>query len=197
MYRILQWFTPSLTWRKKTSEKIIHLTFDDGPVPDVTPWVLDQLKMYRAKATFFCIGDNVRKHQDIYKRVLAEGHRTGNHTFNHLNAWKSNRKEYIENVKRAGQEIQSGLFRPPYGKITPALIYNLKNNYQIIMWDVLSYDFDVTKDAAYCTDRVIKNADNGSIIVFHDSIKAWPRLEYLLPAVMKHFAAKGYRFETL
>ena len=133
---------PSLTWHIKTKAKVLYLTFDDGPVPEVTPWVLEQLEKYNAKATFFCIGDNVCKHQDIYKTISANGHATGNHTFTHLNGWKYQRLKYVEDVARAKQVIDSDLFRPPYGKLTPALIKELKKDFKIIMWDVLSYDFD-------------------------------------------------------
>jgi peptidoglycan-N-acetylglucosamine deacetylase len=197
MYFLLPLFFPSLTWKIKQKEKIIYLTFDDGPIPDVTPWVLEVLLEYNAKATFFCIGDNVKKFPETYRQVLSAGHLTGNHTQNHLNGWNVTTGIYIKNTEEASGYISSPLFRPPYGKITPAHINRLKPSYKIIMWDVLSYDFDITKTAEYCTNRVIASAGKGSIVVFHDSIKAFPRLKITLPQVLRHFHELGYRFETL
>ena len=197
MYFLLPLLFPSLTWNIRQKEKILYLTFDDGPVPEVTPWVLHELSKYNARATFFCIGDNVRKHPEIYQQIIASGHLTGNHTQHHLSGWNVKHDIYIQDVEAAAVFIKSSLFRPPYGRITPSIIKRLKSTYKIIMWDVLSYDFDVTRTAEYCAKKVIGSAHKGSIIVFHDSIKAEPRLKRALPDVLKHFHEQGYRFEAL
>jgi peptidoglycan/xylan/chitin deacetylase (PgdA/CDA1 family) len=191
---------PSLTWEIKTTEKVLHLTFDDGPIPQVTPFVLDCLKKYQAKATFFCIGDNVRKHPEIYKSIIDEGHQVGNHTFNHLNGWKTKTNEYIKNIEHCAEYVESHLFRPPYGRISAKQIKEFKNRFpshQIIMWDVLSGDFDQQVNHEQCYQNVVKNSGKGSIIVFHDSLKAMPRLEKALPKALEYWANEGYRFETL
>ena len=201
MIRIIQYifrvFYPSLTWRVKTNKKILYLTFDDGPIPEVTPWVLEQLNIYNATATFFCIGDNVKKHPDIYNNIISQGHKTGNHTFSHLNGWKVPEKTYLENVTIAKEYIDSDLFRPPYGKITRSLISSLKKEFRIVMWDVLSYDFDRRYDGNDCFQKVVRLSISGSIIVFHDSLKAKDRLQIALPQVLKHFSEKGYSFKAL
>lgn len=201
---------PSLVWQKPADEKVLYLTFDDGPHPTATPFVLDQLKQYNAKATFFCIGKNVAEQPGIYQRILEEGHRVGNHTFNHLNGWKTNDETYLDNVFEAAKYIDSNLFRPPYGRITKfqqkilsadnAQASNLKNrtsNFTIIMWTVLSGDFDVKLSPQRCLQNVILNSKAGDIIVFHDSTKAWERMSYALPKVLEHFSSKGFRFELL
>lgn len=188
---------PSLTWKIKTEEKILYLTFDDGPTPQITEWVLEQLKQYNAKATFFCIGKNVISHPAIYNRVITEGHLTGNHTHNHQNAWKTSKNDYLSDIEKAATVIDSGLFRPPYGKITPSLIQTLKAKYQLIMWDVLSYDFDLNKNDSYCINKVIRSAKKGSIVVFHDSVKAMPRLKETLPIILSYFTDAGYQFKAI
>jgi len=182
------------------SEKIIYLTFDDGPHPMVTPFVLDALKKYNAKATFFCIGKNVQQHPDIYERILNDGHQTGNHTQNHLNGWKTDNNSYINDIVTAKNYINSKLFRPPYGRIRKKQIDVLRNadhNFEIIMWTVLSGDFDTSVTHQVCIDRVVNNAKNGSIIVFHDSEKAFPRLQNALPVILENLTSKGYRFEKI
>lgn len=179
------------------AEKIVYLTFDDGPVPEVTPWVLEQLKKYNAKATFFCIGDNIRKNPEIYKSLLTAGHQTGNHTFNHLNGWKVNTEDYLKNTALAADYIKSFLFRPPYGKIKFFQALRLKRQYKIVMWDVLSYDFDINTSPQQCMENVIVNAVPGSIVVFHDSIKAEKNLKFALPEVLKYFSERQYRFEII
>ncbi|MBX9783448.1 MAG: polysaccharide deacetylase family protein [Chitinophagaceae bacterium] len=193
-------FPNGLTWDIKTKEKILYLTFDDGPHPEITPFVLDTLKNYNAKATFFCIGKNVKQHPEIYKRILLEGHRTGNHTHNHFNAWKTSEEDWLNDVKEAAQWIDSDLFRPPYGKIksfAAKLMLSSNPAYRIIMWNVLSADFDTEKTADQCFYHVQKHAGNGSIIVFHDSEKAWPRLKEALPKTLEHFAGKGFEFKGI
>ena len=192
----------SYTWSVKSKDKIIYLSFDDGPHPVVTPYVLDELKKHNAKATFFCIGKNVVAEPGIYKRILDEGHSVGNHTHNHFNGWKTKDDIYLDDVKEAGKFIDSKLFRPPYGRITSFQAKNINlalntNGVKIIMWDVISGDFDESIDGNECVRNVILNAKKGSIIVCHDSEKAFSRLEILLPAVLNFFENRGFRFERL
>lgn len=194
---ILRLLFPSLTWRISTNQKVLYLTFDDGPIPEVTPWVLEQLAQYNAKVTFFCIGDNVNKYPDIYKLIIENGHSTGNHTHTHLNAWKNSHKNFMDDVQKAEKLIDTKLFRPPYGKITSPLIKALKKKFSIIMWDVLSYDYDSSKNAEYCLNKVKTNSRPGSIIVFHDSLKAELRLRGALPKVLEHFSGLGFTFEAI
>lgn len=189
---IWSFFTPN------SSQKTIYLTFDDGPTPEITIWVLDLLKQFNAKATFFCIGENVKRYPTIYNRLITEGHAVGNHTYNHLNGWKTKFKDYIENTSIAKNYIESNLFRPPYGKITnkqgKAL---LKNGYKIIMWDVLSGDFDKSQTAEKCWNNVLNNTVDESIIVFHDSIKAEHKMKYALEKTLIHFSKKDFQFNKL
>lgn len=192
------------TWHVDTPEPLLYLTFDDGPHPEVTPFVLDELKKHNAKATFFCIGKNVVQYPDIYKRILDEGHRTGNHTFNHLNGWSTPDDTYINDILKAKQFIDSSLFRPPYGKITrfQAKVLMTENKtfqsmFRIIMWDILSGDFDTSKTGDDCVMNVVPNVRNGSIITFHDSEKAWSRLSVALPVVLETLTEKNYRFDAL
>jgi peptidoglycan/xylan/chitin deacetylase (PgdA/CDA1 family) len=204
-------------WDIPNSENKIYLTFDDGPTPEITEWVIEELKKFNAKATFFCIGNNIEKHPQIFEKVINEGHSIGNHTFNHLNGWKTSTNEYLENVSLCEFSIlnlksnpsvselakqilnlQSKLFRPPYGKIKLSQSKKLHQlGYKIIMWDVLSADFDNSISKEKCLDNVIKNTKSGSVIVFHDSVKAFPNLEYSLPKALKYWAAKGFVFETI
>ena len=191
---------PECLWDVKTPENIVYLTFDDGPSPQVTPFVLDELKKYNGKATFFCIGKNVKEYFDIYKQVISDGHKPGNHTFNHLNGWRTDDKKYLEDIKEAANIIDSEFFRPPYGRITKFQIRALqeeKFKLKTIMWDVLSGDFDIKVSSENCYLNVVNNVKPGSIIVFHDSVKAFPRLEYALPRVLNFFSEKGFQFKTL
>lgn len=196
----LRWLYPTLTWHKNRREKFVYLTFDDGPVPVVTPFVLNSLKDFNAKATFFCIGDNVSKYPDIYSNVLSAGHAVGNHTFNHLKGWESSNEEYINSVKMCNDLVESNLFRPPYGRIRKKQISEIRTHFpemKIIMWDVLSGDFDDSLKPDQVVKNVLKNVKNGSIIVFHDSVKAFPRLQYALPAVLEKLHSQGYTFKML
>lgn len=198
--RLLKLLYPKLTWDIKTGSRSIYLTFDDGPIPIVTPHVLKILKEYQAKATFFCIGDNVRKHPDIFKQVKQDGHAIGNHTFNHLKGWKTEDDTYIENFKQAAELLQTNLFRPPYGRIKRSQAEKLKvlnPDLNIIMWDVLSGDFDMTLKPERCLKKTIQYTRPGSIIVFHDSLKAFNRLEYVLPRALSFWKSEGYTFELL
>lgn len=193
---------PLYTWDIKTKEKVIYLTFDDGPHELATPFVLDELKKYNAKASFFCIGKNVAAHPDIYKRILDEGHSVGNHTYNHRNGWKTNDEEYLKDVAEAAKIIDTPLFRPPYGRIRSFQAKNIgialkSKASKIIMWDVLSGDFDETLTREECLQNVILNVKKGSIVVFHDSQKAFRLLEFVLPRVLDFLDSKGYRFDVL
>jgi peptidoglycan/xylan/chitin deacetylase (PgdA/CDA1 family) len=198
--RIIQSLLKNYTWRFFTKKKEIYLTFDDGPTPEITDWVLDTLKEYNAKATFFCIGKNVVEEPEIYTRILAENHQIGNHTHNHKNGSKTDIKPYINNILEAEKQLEnpSKLFRPPYGRIKRKQAQKIKSlGYTIIMWDVLSADFDTTIRKEKCLQNVLKNTKNGSIIVFHDSIKAAKNLQYTLPKVLEHFSKKGYLFKAI
>lgn len=195
--QFIQSLFPNFTWRIPTQEKTLYLTFDDGPIPEVTPWVLQQLEEYDAKATFFCVGDNIRKHPGVFEQVLDAGHSIGNHTFNHLNGWRTENIPYFHNVRRCARLIDSELFRPPYGRLRPKQSEFLQRHYRIVMWDVLSGDFDPEISTGQCLANVVDNARPGSIIVFHDSQKAWGKLQNVLPQVLQHFAENGYRFQAL
>ncbi len=187
-------------WDIKTKEKNLYLTFDDGPHPLATPYVLEQLKKYNAKATFFCIGKNVKEHFELYKRIIDDGHKPGNHTYNHLNGWKEKDKTYLQNVFEAKKIIDSNLFRPPYGRITKFQLKQLsaeKYKLTTVMWSVLSGDFDKNMSAENCFLNVTRNAKPGSIILFHDSKKSYKKLLDVLPKVLEYFSAKGYKFETI
>jgi peptidoglycan/xylan/chitin deacetylase (PgdA/CDA1 family) len=189
-----------LVWQIPTKEKVLYLSFDDGPHPVATPFVLDELKKYDAKATFFCIGKNVDGYPQLYRRILLEGHRAGNHTYDHLNGWKVDDKRYLENIRDAARLIDSDLFRPPYGRISAfqsSLLRSAPFHYKIIMWQVLSADFDRTLTADRCARYVKRHTRPGSIVVFHDSEKAFDRLRGALPAVLEHFSGLGYRFEAI
>ena len=231
MPRFIQRLYPERIWAFPASTNAVYLTFDDGPIPEVTPWVLDELKKHNAKATFFCIGENIKKHPEIFRRILAEGHSVGNHTFNHLNGTKTETAEYVENVEKAQRQMledgwrkmedgrwkmvdgkwkredggwkmdnstikdqesaisnQQSLFRPPYGKITSRQANLLqKKGFKIVMWDIISYDYDANVSEKECLQNVTKNIKPGSIVVFHDSLKAEKNLRYVLPKVLENY----------
>lgn len=195
--QFIQNLFPNYTWRIPTDEKRVFLTFDDGPIPEVTPWVLEQLAAYDAKATFFCVGDNVRKFPEVFAQVKAAGHAVGNHTFNHLNGWSTENVAYFHNVRHCANLIDSALFRPPYGRMKPKQAQFLQRHYRIVMWDILSGDFDPTITPEQCLDNVLHNVSPGAIIVFHDSLKAQDKLTYVLPQVLATLSGQGYTFEAL
>ena len=192
----------SYIWSIPVNDKILYLTFDDGPHPEATPFVLKELKKHNALATFFCIGKNVVSYPDIYKQIINEGHSVGNHTYNHLNGWKTGNDDYLKDIALASHEIDSDLFRPPYGRITSFQAKNLKSAMngkepKVIMWDVLSGDFDIDCTPQQCLANVLFASVSGSIIIFHDSEKAFPKLAYTLPRILNYFSEKGYLFKSL
>jgi len=193
---------PSYVWSLPAYEKQVYLTFDDGPHPTITPWVLDELKKCGAKASFFCIGSNVEKFPGIYQRIIDEGHTTGNHTHHHLNGWETEDKKYLADISQASQLIKSNLFRPPYGRIKNAQARKVGEALQndrsrIIMWDVLSADFDSSFSPEQCLNNVLENVSAGSIIVFHDSEKAFRNLEFVLPKTLVSLQKEGYTFQRI
>jgi peptidoglycan/xylan/chitin deacetylase (PgdA/CDA1 family) len=194
---LLKTLYKELLWRVETDEKIIYLTFDDGPHPSITPWVLDHLQAVDAKALFFCVGENVEKYPEVYNRILAEGHLTGNHTYNHLNGWNTDSRKYLKNLVHCSQVVQSRYFRPPYGRLKKSQSSTIRKQYQIVMWDVLSGDFDRATPPEKCLENTLRNSREGSLVVFHDSEKAKVNLQYTLPLYLQEMKSRGYRFETL
>lgn len=190
-------------WSVPTDDKVVYLTFDDGPTPEITDWVLNQLKQFNAKATFFCIGNNIRNNPELFDKILACKHRIGNHTQNHLNGWHTSDKTYIENIRSCNDEINSrnsgtDLFRPPYGKLKSSQSAWLRDNgYKIVMWDILSADFDRNITPEKCLNNVIRNINPGSIIIFHDSVKAFPNLEFALPRTLQFLKENGFECRAL
>lgn len=201
--RLFTWVFPNWLWHKSRKERVLYLTFDDGPSPGITDWVLETLREYNAKATFFCIGDKVRQFPQTLLKVQSAGHSIGNHTFNHLNLWKTPLKTYLENTEACqaalddvlGEKVR--LFRPPYGKITPWAARRLRPLHDIVMWEVIAWDFSAQHSPEQVAHNVLRNAREGSIVVFHDSEKAEANMKYALLQTLKHFSALGYRFEGL
>lgn len=200
---ILPLLYPKLLWRMPADKKDLYLTFDDGPIPQVTEFVLEELSKQNIKATFFCIGDNIRKHPEIFKRIVNEGHTIGNHTYNHLKGWQTDSALYLDNIHKCDNEIIVhcplsivNCFRPPYGRITPKQIKSIKDK-SIVMWDVLTRDYDATLSAENCLKGSLKAVRNGSIIVFHDSLKAEKNLRYALPRFIETCVKEGYTFNAL
>ena len=206
--KVIKSLFPKFIWNIDTSKKALYLTFDDGPTPNITTWVLEQLRAYNAKATFFCIGNNIEKHSKIFNAIIDNGHSVGNHSYNHLNGWKTNTTSYLKNVDRCQSSISTfiqnsdyvleNLYRPPYGKLKPAQAKQIRlQGYKIIMWDVLSYDWDASVSEKQCFKNVTESANKGSIIVFHDSYKAERNLKSVLPKVLKFYSEKGFEFRNL
>jgi peptidoglycan-N-acetylglucosamine deacetylase len=197
---LLQLIFSGITWRLGSSSKVVYLTFDDGPMPGPTDFVLEQLAHHQAKATFFCIGDNIRKHPSTFEKILKENHQTSNHTFHHLNAWKTSAKEYVNDINRCQDLLPIGsgknLFRPPFGKLNPFHFFALSNMH-IVMWDLLSYDFDSKSDPAKSLEKLKRLTRNGSIIVFHDSLKAEKNLRVILPAYLQFLTDSGYQMKKI
>ncbi|MGB0166049.1 MAG: polysaccharide deacetylase family protein [Luteibaculum sp.] len=187
---------PGVIWRFTGLQKNIYLTFDDGPIPEVTPWVLGLLKRYNAKATFFCIGENVDRHPHIYKQIIEEGHAVGNHTQKHLKGWATGNKDFYRDILECSNRVESNLFRPPYGKITQGQLRHLKKRFCVVMWSVLSKDYDEKLSPIACLENSLA-CGPGDIIVFHDSIKAEEKLRFILPKFLKHYSDLGYEFKAI
>jgi peptidoglycan/xylan/chitin deacetylase (PgdA/CDA1 family) len=195
--KALKLLYPKAVWKIETASPTLYLTFDDGPIPNLTEWVLETLKQYNIKATFFCVGENVIKNNTIYKRILSEGHSVGNHTFNHIKGFKTKTNDYLENAEKCEVLTNSKLFRPPYGQMKRSQYRTLlENGYKIIMWDVISYDYEKIRPEV-CLHNVIRNVKNGSIILFHDNIKAEEKIKYALPRTIEHFLKLNYKFAAL
>ena len=198
--KIFETFYPNRLWSVKTNEKDIYLTFDDGPVPEATPYVLDQLDKYNAKATFFMVGDNVKKNSDLFQDVINRGHRVANHTMNHVNGSHCRKSDYLENIDSCQNELHKDnepkLFRPPYGKMTKKQEREL-TDYKIIMWSVLGYDFDPNLSSEDCLRKITELTRAGSVVLLHDSVKTIDKLKYVLPRFLEDFTNRGYQFKTL
>ncbi len=194
---LLRSLLPGAIWRLPASGKVVYLTFDDGPTPGITNEVLDILEVFKAKATFFCLGKNVESYPDLFSSITQKGHRIGNHSYAHPNGWKTPSADYLSDIQHAESFIHSNLFRPPYGRLKPTQFLRLKKKYKIIMWDVLAMDYDIKLSPEKCLDNVLNHTRSGSIITFHDSQKAWPRLKVILPLILNELSNQGYRFEIL
>lgn len=204
---VLKFIFRNWVWSYASKEKVLYLTFDDGPTPEITEWTLNELAKYEAKATFFCLGKNIAEQPEIFQKIIEKKHFVGNHTNNHLNGWKTNTEDYLQNIEDAEKYFekylklntqQLKLFRPPYGKITLSQSKKIrKNGYKIVMWDVLSADFDATISNEKCLENVIRNIQNGSIIVFHDSIKSTEKLRFVLPKVLEYYSYHGFNFKSI
>ena len=197
--RVIQKLFPTFHWRvaQPMATPTLYLTFDDGPIPQVTPWVLQQLAQYDAKATFFCVGNNARRYSATLQQVIDAGHTVGNHTMHHLDGWKTDNVPYFHDTRHCAKQLKTSLFRPPYGRLKPSQAQFLQRHYQIVMWDVLSGDFDPELTADDCYDNVVSTARPGSIVVLHDSLKAEEKVRNILPRLLAHYSALGYAFERL
>ncbi len=197
--RVIQKLFPTFHWRvdRPMARPTLYLTFDDGPIPQLTPWVLDQLAQYDAKATFFCVGNNVRRYPAVLQQVIDAGHTVGNHTMHHLDGWKTDNVPYFHDVRHCAKQLKTPLFRPPYGRLKPSQVQFLQRHYEIVMWDVLSGDFDPELTADDCYDNVIENARPGSIVVMHDSLKAEEKVREILPRLLAYYSERGYAFDRL
>jgi peptidoglycan/xylan/chitin deacetylase (PgdA/CDA1 family) len=200
----------SFIWDIPTAEKEIYLTFDDGPIPGVTDFVLEALEKYNAKATFFAVGHNIEKHPHVFERVVQGGHAIGNHTFNHLNGWKTDTHTYLDNIAKCDEMLDAGnqlsscikggsqkLFRPPYGKLTREQSRLVRQHYKVIMWDVLTADYDNSLHKETCLKKTIKYTTKGSVVIFHDSFKAEKNMTYVLPRLLEYFSEQGYSFKAI
>ncbi len=195
--KALRLLYPKAVWNVNTADQTLYLTFDDGPIPGLTEWVLDTLKHYNIKATFFCVGDNIDKNKSIFNRIIEEGHTTGNHTYNHVKGFKTRTNDYLKNTEKCEAFTNSRIFRPPYGQMKRSQYKALiESGYKIVMWDVISYDYEKIKPET-CLKNVVKNVKNGSIILFHDNVKAEEKIKYALPKTIEHFLKLNYKFAAL
>ncbi|MBU0765758.1 MAG: polysaccharide deacetylase family protein [Bacteroidetes bacterium] len=194
---ILMRLFPEILWHFPRTEKNIYLTFDDGPSGENTDWILEQLGQFRAKATFFCLGKNVAQYPELYGKILEARHNAGNHTYSHPNALATTGNAFYEDIEKAGALIKSSLFRPPYGKLRPSQYRRLKKKFRIVMWDVLSRDFDSRFSEADCLENVTKEIKPGSVVVFHDSAKAQVRMRHALPVILREYSEKGFSFPAI
>ncbi|GAO30040.1 polysaccharide deacetylase family protein [Geofilum rubicundum] len=194
----LRWLFPGTIWRFSTREKCVYLTFDDGPVPEVTPKVVALLNRYQAKATFFCVADNIRRFPEVYQMLQENGMQVGNHTYSHMKAWSNSVSAYFSDVEKGLEWNPTELFRPPHGQLYPWYVPRLKRTCRkIVMWDVLSMDYRADLSDGDVFEAVIKHVRPGSVIVFHDSLKAWPRLEKALPDILEYLSHEGYRMDLI
>jgi peptidoglycan/xylan/chitin deacetylase (PgdA/CDA1 family) len=194
---LYRWLYPGSHWRFNENQKVVYLTFDDGPIPEMTPWVLDLLDSYGIKATFFCVGDNVRKYPEIFSEVKRRGHLVGNHTFHHLQGIKVTTKTYLKDIAEAAKLIDSPLFRPPHGHMRIPQFYALKNKYKVVMWDVVTRDYSTLRDAEQVFENVKRYTRNGSIIVFHDSLKGGAKTREALPKSIEWLIEQGFTFRLI
>lgn len=200
---IIKWLYPSLVWNGPGDQRNVYLTFDDGPVPGVSDHILKILEEFKVKATFFCVGENIARNPELFRQIFLEGHMIGNHTYHHLNGWQVKDDEYIQDIRKCAGIIEENgynsgmkIFRPPYGRIRKSLIQMIRNEYRIIMWDVLSYDFSGLP-AEKLLSRCRKYTGPGSIIVFHDSHKTWKKTELIISQLIDHLIGLDYNFNTL
>ena len=191
----LRWIYPKALWRMDPKEHSVYLTFDDGPIPEATPFILDTLSKYGVKATFFMVGDNVRKYPHLYERIKAEGHQVGNHTYNHMGSIRHTLKTYVKNTNKANELIHSKYFRPPHGWMRPAAYIWLKHKYKVVMWDVVTRDYSKLLTADDVVNNIKTYTRNGSIITFHDSLKSIDKLQTALPESLEWLISKGYKFK--
>lgn len=194
---MLRWAYPGAVWRLSKTEKTVYLTFDDGPIPEVTPWVLSVLKEFEIRATFFCVGQNVENYPEIFQEIIRSGHAVGNHTFLHVRGRKSSLDDYLSDVNNAQKFIQSNLFRPPYGSLSIQQFAALRKKFKIVFWDVLTEDYSPKINSEECLNNVKRFTRNGSVIVFHDSLKAAERLFEFLPAAIQYLKEQGYGFDVI
>lgn len=188
---------PHVIWDIRNREKTLYFSFDDGPTPGITEEVLNLLASFNARATFFCLGRNTDRYPEVYQKILEQGHSVGNHTYSHLKGWKTQDELYYKDIDLAAQHISSNLFRPPYGQISRSQTEYLSRKYKVILWEVMSHDYESRLSADLSLRKVLRYTKSGSILVFHDSVKAWPKLQYILPRVLEHFSREGYNFEAI
>ena len=195
--KILQCLFAGFIWKIDTDEKVIYLTFDDGPHPVITPWIINLMNQYDAKGTFFLIGDAVSRNPDLYQLYKTNGHLVGNHTYRHIKGWQSRKKNYLKEITQCAEVVESSLFRPPYGQINLQGIREIKKLYKVVMWDVLSWDFDNETSSEICLSNVVNYSKEGSIVVFHENEKSMKNIMYALPKVLEHFTKLGYQFKVI